>query len=151
MWLHFWRRSRDLGQMGKPENESLFSEIDALDEDTAEQVFWHHKWKHIKDCNPRCDECGSPRYYWIRARRRFNCVDCRHQYTSTSKTIFAGSKLSFKQMLKAVCLADEPDLTRARVRDIVGVSESGASPILARIRVVRLTGSVWKNADAMSR
>ena len=128
--------------MGKRENEDLFKEIDTLDADTAEQVFWHHKWRNTNDCEPRCDKCQSPRYYRIATRRRFNCADCGHQYTSTSRTIFAGSKLSFKQMLKAACLADEATLTRARVRDVLGVSQSGASPILARIRVIRLTGTV---------
>lgn len=128
--------------VSKPENEPLFKEIDTLDEDTAEQVFWHHKWKHSNDCEPRCDKCGSPRYSRIKTRRRFNCSTCGHEYTSTSRTIFAGSKLSFKQMLKAVCLADETDITRARVREIVGVSESGSGPLLQRIRIIRLTGTV---------
>lgn len=134
--------------MGKRENEPLFREIDTLDEDTAEQVFWHHKWKLTDDQEPRCDKCGSARYSRVVSRRRFNCIDCRHEYTSRTDTIFASSKLTFKQILKATCLADEPNLTRGRVRDVVGVSESGASALFARIRVIRATGTVRRWALA---
>src|SRR5262245_32165818 len=118
----------------------FIAEIDALDEETAEKVFWHHKWH--PDAEPKCDKCGSLACYRIATRRRFKCATCGHHFTSRSRTIFASSKLSYRQLLKATCLADEPDLTRERVRDVVGVSESGASPLLARIRVVRVTGSV---------
>lgn len=122
----------------KPRDE-LFAEIDALSEDAAEQVFWVHKWA---DGNPRCDRCGSIRWYFLRSRMRYNCAVCKHEYTSRTRTVFASSKLTYRQLLKAVCLADEPNLTRSRVRDVVGVSESGASPLLARIRLVRVTGTV---------
>lgn len=121
------------------DDDALFAEIDALDEDVAEQVFWFHKWK---DGNPHCDACGSPRWYFLWKRRVYTCVACRHQYTARSCTIFASSKLSYKQLLKAMSLADEPDLTRQRVKDVLGVSESGASPLLARIRLIRTTGTI---------
>lgn len=122
--------------------DPIYAEIDALDEATAEQVFWHHKWDYTDGCKPRCDNCQSPRYSRIATRRRFNCADCGHEYTSRSRTVFASSKLSYKQLLKAATLADDENLTRRRVRDVVGVSESGASPILARIRLIRAMGTV---------
>jgi transposase-like protein len=120
-------------------HDDLFAEIDLLSEGGAEQVFWSHKWE---DGNPHCDACGSLRWYFIDSRMAYTCIDCRHQYTARSRTIFASSKLTYKQLLKAMSLADEPDLTRKRVRDVLGVSESGASPLLARIRLVRATGSI---------
>lgn len=122
--------------------DELFAEIDALDDDLSEQVFWVHKWK---DGEPKCDWCGSPSWYFVRGRMRYNCMDCKRDYTSRSRTVFASSKLSYKQLLKAVVLADESNLTRVRVRDVVGVSESGASPLLARIRLVHVTGTIRTN------
>lgn len=120
-------------------HDDLFAEIDALSEDDAEQVFWSHKWD---DGNPHCDVCNSPRWYSISRRMVYTCADCRHQYTARSRTVFASSKLSYRQLLRAMSLADEPNLTRKRVREALGVSESGASPLLARIRLVRATGTI---------
>lgn len=125
--------------MSRDETEALLSEIDALDDDTAEQAFWAHKWA---DGEPKCDKCGCRRWYFIKSHIKYNCAECKHDYTSRSGTVFASSKLTYRQLLKAVCLADEADLTRSRVRDVVGVSESGASPLLARIRLVRATGTI---------
>ncbi len=120
-------------------DDALFRQIDALSEAVAEQVFWNHKYP---DAQPRCPACGSVRYYYMKQRRRLDCVDCGKEYSSKVGTIFASSTLSFRQLLKAICLADEPKLTRRMVRDVVGVSESGASPLLARIRLIRATGSI---------
>lgn len=125
--------------MGCVENDNLFKEIDALSDDDGEMTFWWHKYPNGE---PRCPACGSDRWYWMMTRRRMDCIDCGKEYTSKSGTIFASSTLSFKQLLKAICLADEANLTRKRVRDVVGVSESGASPLLARIRLIRATGTI---------
>lgn len=132
--------SHGIERVGRSENEKIFREIDTLDDDLAEQVFWVHKYG--RDCDPVCPACGSQRYYRMRTRRRMDCIDCGKEYTSKAGTIFASSTLSFRQLLKAICLADEPKLTRKRVRDVLGVSESGASPLLARIRVIRATGTI---------
>ena len=121
-------------------DKQFIAEIDAMDEDMAERIFWEHRW--FPDGIPRCPKCGSFGYTRITTRRRLDCVECDHEYTAKSGTIFASSTLSFRQLLKAVCLADEDNLTRKRVRDVVGVSESGASPLLQRIRVIRVTGGV---------
>ena len=121
-------------------NDQLFKEIDTLCDDLAEMTFWTHKYGLNAD--PTCPRCGSEKHYWMKTRRRMDCIDCGKEFTSKSGTIFASSTLNFRQLLKAICLADEPKLTRKRVRNVVGVSESGASPLLARIRLIRATGSI---------
>lgn len=125
--------------MGKRENDQLFKEIDTLDDDTAEQVFWVHKWN---DGEPHCPKCGSGDYYRMKRVKRFDCKRCQREYSSKSGTLFASSTLTFRQCLKAICLADEPNLTRARVRDVVGVSNSGVSLLLPRIQLLRARGSI---------
>lgn len=125
--------------MGKLENESLFKEIDSLDEWTAEQVFWVHKWH---DGEPHCPKCGSDKWGRVVRHRCFRCKECGREYTSKSQTLFASSTLTFRQCLKAICLADEADLTRKRVREVVGVSNSGVSLLLPRIQLLRATGSI---------
>lgn len=118
----------------------IFAEIDALQEGVAELVFWEHRWPPNGD--PKCPRCGSDKWSRIATRLRFRCEACTHEYTSKSGTLFASSTLTFRQCLKAICLADETSLTRKRVRDVVGVSESGASPLLQRIRLIHVTGSI---------
>ena len=42
--------------------------------------------------------------YNLKARRRFKCAACSNQFSATSGTIFASHKLSFVDLLGAICL-----------------------------------------------
>ena len=42
--------------------------------------------------------------YDLTTRRRFECAACHHQFSVTSGTIFASRKLSFVDLLGAICL-----------------------------------------------
>ena len=43
-------------------------------------------------------------FYDLKARRRFKCAACHYQFSATSETIFASRKLSFVDLLGAICL-----------------------------------------------
>ena len=53
---------------------------------------------------PVCPRCGGLDSYKITTRRRFKCSACLHQYSVTSGTIFASRKLSFTDLLAAICI-----------------------------------------------
>lgn len=48
--------------------------------------------------------CGCLEFYDIKARRQFKCAACHHQFSATSGTIFASHRLSFVELLGAICL-----------------------------------------------
>lgn len=49
-------------------------------------------------------ECGCLDHYDIPTRRKFKCAACGAQFSVTSGTIFASRKLSFVDLLAAICL-----------------------------------------------
>jgi transposase-like protein len=51
-----------------------------------------------------CPRCGSLDHYDIPTRRKFKCADCYHQFSVTSGTIFASRKMSFTDLLGAICI-----------------------------------------------
>lgn len=54
--------------------------------------------------SPVCPRCGCLEHYELKVRRRFKCAACHHQFSATSGTIFASHKLSFVDLLGAICL-----------------------------------------------
>lgn len=44
------------------------------------------------DGKPVCPKCGHTESYEIKARRKYECTACRHQFSATSGTIFASRK-----------------------------------------------------------
>lgn len=56
------------------------------------------------DGSPVCPRCGCLEFYDLKARRRFKCTACHHQFSATSGTIFASRKLSYVDLLGAICL-----------------------------------------------
>jgi transposase-like protein len=53
---------------------------------------------------PVCPACGCLDVYDLTSRRRFKCGACHRQFSVTSGTIFASRKLSFVDLLAAICL-----------------------------------------------
>ncbi len=72
-------------------------------EEAAYTTFRKLRWPATGG-DPVCPRCGSLRHYGIPTRRRFKCADCQHQFSVTSGTIFASRKLSFTDLLAAVCI-----------------------------------------------
>ena len=72
-------------------------------EDAAYRRFRRLRWPDT-DGAPVCPACGCLDIYDLITRRRFKCAACHHQFSVTSGTIFASRKLSFVELLGAICL-----------------------------------------------
>ena len=71
-------------------------------EEKAFATFCQLRWPET-DGEPVCPHCGSLEAYTT-ARKRFACRDCRKQYSVTSGTIFASRKMSYTDLLAAICI-----------------------------------------------
>lgn len=72
-------------------------------EDRAYETFCRLRWSETNG-EPVCPKCGCLDAYKITTRRRFKCAGCHAQYSVTSGTIFASRKLSFTDLLAAICI-----------------------------------------------
>jgi len=72
-------------------------------DDEAYTVFCKLRWPDT-DGRPQCPRCACGKAYCLSTRRRFKCAACHHQFSVTSGTIFACRKLSFVDLLAAICL-----------------------------------------------
>jgi transposase-like protein len=72
-------------------------------EEAAYDTFRKLRWPET-DGGAICPRCGSFDAYDIASRRKFKCAACHHQFSVTSGTIFASRKLSFVDLLAAICI-----------------------------------------------
>jgi transposase-like protein len=74
-------------------------------EEAAYETFRKIRWAETAG-EPVCPRCGSLDHYDIPTRRKFKCAakGCRHQFSVTSGTIFASRKMSFTDLLGAICI-----------------------------------------------
>lgn len=72
-------------------------------EEKSYETFCAIRWAET-DGEAVCPRCGSLGAYTISTRRKFKCAGCYHQFSVTSGTIFASRKLSFTDMLAAICI-----------------------------------------------
>ncbi len=70
-------------------------------EEKAYETFRKLRWT---DGEPVCPKCGCLDHYDIPTRRKFKCAACHAQFSVTSGTMFASRKLSFTDLLAAICL-----------------------------------------------
>lgn len=79
--------------------KTIFSE----GEEAAYRRFCRLRWPETGG-DPVCPVCGCIDVYDLTTRRRFKCAACHRQFSVTSGTIFASRKLSFVDLLGAICL-----------------------------------------------
>lgn len=72
-------------------------------EAAAYETFRKLRWPSTLGA-PVCPRCGCLDHYEIATRRKFKCAACHVQFSVTSGTIFASRKLSFTDLLTAICL-----------------------------------------------
>jgi transposase-like protein len=77
--------------------------IYAAGEDKAYATFRKLRWPST-DGAPVCPHCGGLDAYEISTRRRFKCRACAKQFSVTSGTILASRKMSFTDLLAAICI-----------------------------------------------
>jgi transposase-like protein len=78
-------------------------EIYKAGEAVAYTTFCKLRWPETQG-EAVCPDCGCVEVYSISTRRRFKCAACYRQFSVTSGTIFASRKLSFVDLLAAICL-----------------------------------------------
>ncbi|RYG93393.1 MAG: IS1595 family transposase, partial [Alphaproteobacteria bacterium] len=78
-------------------------EIYKAGEVSAYETFCKLRWPETQG-EAVCPDCGCVETYAITTRRRFKCAACYKQFSVTSGTIFASRKLSFVDLLAAICL-----------------------------------------------
>lgn len=72
-------------------------------EEKAYSTFRAIRW-HETNGEAVCPRCGCCDTYEIKTRRKFKCAACGHQFSVTSGTIFASRKMSFTDLLAAICI-----------------------------------------------
>lgn len=72
-------------------------------EAAAYNTFCTIRWAETNG-KPVCPRCGCVEAYAITTRRKFKCAACGHQFSVTSGTIFASRKMSFTDLLAAICI-----------------------------------------------
>lgn len=72
-------------------------------EDKAYSTFRKLRWPQT-DGEAVCPHCGGLDPYEITTRRRFKCSACGKQFSVTSGTILASRKMSFVDLLAALCI-----------------------------------------------
>jgi transposase-like protein len=72
-------------------------------EEAAYKTFRKLRWPET-DGEPICPHCGCLDAYGISTRRRFKCAGCLKQFSVTSGTMFASRKMSFTDLLAAMCI-----------------------------------------------
>jgi len=72
-------------------------------EEKAYATFCTIRWAETAG-KPVCPRCGCLDAYSIPTRRKFKCAACEHQFSVTSGTIFASRKMSFTDLLAAICI-----------------------------------------------
>jgi len=77
--------------------------IYAAGEDKAYETFCKLRWPSTEGAAV-CPHCGGLDAYTITTRRRFKCKACGKQFSVTSETIFASRKMSFVDLLAAICI-----------------------------------------------
>ena len=109
-------------------------DVYGMGEEAAKETFRKLRWPET-DGAPVCPFCGSLDHY-VTARGRFACKDCRKQYTSTSGTILHSRKLSFVDLLAAVCLVANAakGLSALQLARDVGINPKSAFVLAHKIR-----------------
>lgn len=69
----------------------------------AYETFRKLRWPATKGA-PVCPHCGGLNAYEVTTRRRFKCSACGKQFSVTSGTILASRKMSFVDLLAAICI-----------------------------------------------
>jgi transposase-like protein len=71
-------------------------------EEAAYATFLRLRWPET-DGEPVCPDCGCVDTYKITTRKRFKCAACGIQFSATSGTIMHSRKLSYTDLLAAIC------------------------------------------------
>ena len=74
-----------------------------MTEDEAFKGFCKLRWPETNG-EPVCPKCGCLEHYFVPKRRRWKCAACYHQFSPTAGTILASRKMSYVDLLAAICI-----------------------------------------------
>ncbi len=85
---------------------------------------------------PFCPHCDGTKSWLIKTRNIYECGGCRKQYSMTTKTIFHGTKLSFRVWLKALyfVIFSSKGVSSVYLAKWIGVSQKSAWKMIHAIR-----------------
>ena len=72
-------------------------------EDAARETFKRIRWAET-DGEPVCPQCGCLDGKPVKGRPTYRCIGCGKHFTITSETIFASRKMSYTDLLAAICI-----------------------------------------------
>jgi transposase-like protein len=118
------------------------ADIEALTEEEAYKLFSDFRWSS-NGGRPTCPACGHDKVYTVR-RRSLRCArpGCRKEFTSTTATLFASRKLSFKRIVLAIREQAQADsrLVARRLGFKIDVSYKTAHGLRKRLEQVAAEG-----------
>jgi transposase-like protein len=84
-----------------------------------------------------CPHCGTTKAYYVKARKVYQCSQCRHQVSVTADTIFHSTNLSLVKWFWAIFLtaSDKGGISALRLRKQIKVSWPTARNMLRKIRI----------------
>ena len=97
----------------------------ALTDEQAERKLAAIRWG---DGPIQCISCGHDRLYRITTRCKFSCMKCGRQFSTTSGTVFHGTKLSLQQCIAGLVsyINHGHDITPATLGAEIGVTTTAA-------------------------
>jgi transposase-like protein len=105
------------------------------DEDSARGWFERARWPH----GPECPGCGGVnRAHWLKSRRVWHCMDCRHQFTVTAGTPMHRTRVPLLSWLQAIYLivASSKGISAVKLAEMLDVSYPTAWFMGHRIRAM---------------
>lgn len=86
----------------------------------------------------QCPKCGSNQYYELKTRQLFQCIECRHQCSITSGTLFESSKLPLTTWFLAIYLITQSKagMSGLTLRRFLGISINAAHKLKHKLQHV---------------
>lgn len=104
-----------------------------LSPEAARKLFETVRWGSL---GPVCPRCLTAAAYFLKTRERYKCIQCGHQFTATSATIFASSKLPLSTLLAVVVafVQAAKGISSLQLCRNLGISQKTAFILLHKLR-----------------
>lgn len=112
------------------------------DPETAHNFFVKMRWPE----GVTCPHCGSQEVGYIKTRRKWNCKDCKVQFSAKVGTVLEESPIGFDKWLPAIwfLINAKNGISSCEIARSLGVTQKTAWFMLHRIRTIMETGSLEK-------
>jgi len=106
----------------------------------CERFFRRIRWPN----GVTCPRCGAAHAYYTQAFSRWECRQCRYQFSLTAHTIFHGSRTPLRKWFIAIWLiaSSKQGISSKQLQRILGVTYKTAWRMATQIRLAMLSGSI---------